>query len=608
MSGFAGILNLDGLPPDPLLMESMVGRLAARGCDGRQIQFVENVALCHVLLNTTDRALPENQPFSLDGWTWIVADARLDARDELIEQLKGAGHGTLDSGVDDAELIARAYDSWAEHAIARLRGDFSFALWDGRQRRLWCARDQLGVKPFFYAQFDRTIVVSNVLDCVRVHPAASGVLNELAIADFLMFGANQEPDTTTFRDVRRLPAAHTLMCTAERLECRRYWTLPIDEPLQYPNAFDYVDHFSELLRRAVRDRIRTSRVGVLMSGGLDSPALAAVANEHMRASSPNGAVVAFTSVYDRLLPDEERRYAGIVARRLNIPIHYDVRDDEPSIADWDRISVRTPEPVDNPAAVAAGAAFMKNAAAHARVFLYGEGPDTALKYEWQPMVRQLATRQPAALLRLGWDEVQRRPRLPLWMFAKHLLRKATEGRVWQETFPEWLDPDFVNRCGCRVRWEETRRPPRIAVAHPLRPQAYAALHSPLWGSLFESCDMHAAAGPAEIRFPFLDLELLRFMLAVPAVPWCREKLIIRVAMRDKLPREILNRKKTALAVSAELQRVPPAGLPRPPLAARLPAYVNPAKLPLAPKSALEMRVALRPLGLNYWLQGLDRNS
>ena len=95
-------------------------------------------------------------------------------------------------------------------------------------------------------------------------------LNDAAIADFLLFGVNQEIDTTSFRDIRRLPPAHSITWSNGMARCRRYWTLPVEEPIHFKRADDYSDRFRELLRAALRDRLRTRRVGVLMSGGLDS--------------------------------------------------------------------------------------------------------------------------------------------------------------------------------------------------------------------------------------------------------------------------------------------------------------------------------------------------
>jgi len=122
--------------------------------------------------------------------------------------------------------------------------------------------------------------------------------------------------------------------------------------------------------------------------------------------------------------------------------------------------------------------------------------------------------------------------------------------------------------------------------------------------LFDDCDINAASGHAEIRHPFLDLRLLRYMLALHAMPWCRNKLIIRKSMRRALPAEVLARKKAAVQVSPDFKRALASGLPRLDPSPDLLKYVNPSKTPTAPQSSLELRAALRPLGLNYWLHNL----
>ena len=105
----------------------------------------------------------------------------------------------------DVELILRAYQVWGEDCVERLLGDFCFAIWDAPRRRLFCARDQMGVKPFFYAHLGSCFIFSNTLDCVRQHPAVSDRINDLAIADFLVYDMSQDPGATAFVDIRRLP-------------------------------------------------------------------------------------------------------------------------------------------------------------------------------------------------------------------------------------------------------------------------------------------------------------------------------------------------------------------------------------------------------------------
>src|SRR5260221_10627406 len=223
MSGICGIVHLDGAPIDPAPLHAMTESLAFRGPDARHVWTEGCAGLGHTMLRTTFEATAERQPASLDGRVWITADARIDARVELATRVEQAGRAVARE-VTDAELILHAYYVWGEDCVRQLLGDFTFALWDSRRQRLLCARDHFGVKPFFYARVGRTLVFSNALDGVRAHPSFSMALNDLAIADFLLFEMSQDPAATAFADVARLPSAHALGASASGVETRRYWT------------------------------------------------------------------------------------------------------------------------------------------------------------------------------------------------------------------------------------------------------------------------------------------------------------------------------------------------------------------------------------------------
>ena len=232
MSGIAGVFHLDGRPVDRALIEAMTDSIAFRGPDGQQVWTGGCVAFGHSLLKTTFEAETESQPASMDGQVWITADARIDGRDDLAREL-GLPPAALSR--PDCELIIHAYARWGEACVEHLLGDFAFAIWDARARKLFCARDHFGIKPFYYAHLGSAFAFSNTLNCVREHPTVSDELNEQAIADFLVFDYNHEIATTTFADIRRLPPAHTLVVTSGGVVVRRYWSLP-----EVPRALEKV--------------------------------------------------------------------------------------------------------------------------------------------------------------------------------------------------------------------------------------------------------------------------------------------------------------------------------------------------------------------------------
>ena len=162
----------------------------------------------------------------------IQANARLDARDELIAKLEANG--------SDAELILLAYEKWGDDCVKHLIGDFAFAIWDGRKQRYFCARDHFGVKPFYYTHIDNEFAFSTSLNELRLNPRVSNELNEIAVGDYLLFGVNQDLSTTIFKDIHRLPPGHTLTVENGSITKRRYWTLEPSAEVRFRDPHSYV--------------------------------------------------------------------------------------------------------------------------------------------------------------------------------------------------------------------------------------------------------------------------------------------------------------------------------------------------------------------------------
>jgi asparagine synthase (glutamine-hydrolysing) len=597
MSGIGGIVNLDQSPVDPRLLQRLTDFLAFRGPDAQESWMDHNVGFAHTAFWTTFESERERQPSSLDGQVWITADARIDDWAELIRRLQSQG-GEVPKEATDAELILLAYHVWGENCVEHLLGDFAFAIWDGREQRLFCARDHLGVKPFYYAQVGSSFVFSNTLDCVRRHPAVSDKLNESAIADFLLLGSNEDRTITTFADVQRLAPAHTATWSEKGLHLRRYWTLPIDEPLIYPRPEDYTERFWELLRIAVRDRLRTKRIGIYMSGGLDSPGLAVAACDLLRERPGTFSVEAFTAVYDGLIPDQERYYAGLVAKHLGIPIHFYTTGQE-ICAPWDeQPAIDTPEP-GYALAVAQGVEFQKQIAPHSRVFFHGEGPDNALCCDWRAHLTTLVQeRRWRRLLPDFWYHVVGHPRIPFVGRFRNWYRGYRKRH-----YPVWLNPDFASHLRLRERWQEKQS--GLPFVHPTRPRGYRAMSISAWQDDFEFFDILSSRTSSEVRHPYVDLRMLRFMLSVPAIPWCCNKTLSRRALAGALPRQVMRRPKAPLAKDPEYERARRMGMPKFPVTEAFLCYAVPQIIPGSPsKNIEEFRADMRAISLAHWLHDL----
>jgi asparagine synthase (glutamine-hydrolysing) len=606
VSGIVGIVHFDGAPVEELLLQSLVDSLLYCGPDGHGSWLGNSIGLGHTMLRTTHESSAECQPAALGGRYWISADARLDARAELRSQLDLSNDGSAHP-ITDSELILRSYAKWGSACVEHLRGDFSFAIWDASNKRLFCARDQFGIKPFYYANVGSVLVFSNALDCIRLHPAVSSNLNDLAISDLLLFDIIREPGATAFAEIRRLPPAHILECGPSGISVRRYWSLPTCDSLHFKRSGDCVEQFRELLDRAVADRLRTASAGVLMSGGLDSTTIAASARRNLSRTGSVSGLYAYTEVFDSLIPHEERRYASLAAKVLGIPIEFHVIDDIGLRKPQNQEDSYWPEPMHSPGSDG-GVAQLRQVASKGRVALTGYGADPAfssmISVHFLDMLRKMQFgRALSAAIRYFSAEGR---------FSRLYLRKR-----WHRLFapksntpsyPGWLNRDLEKQLDLPERWNAAGQSsaPNAAV----RPVAYEAMVDPLWPALFEGYDPGVTRVPVEVRHPFFDLRLVDFLLALPALPWCSDKQLLREAGRGVLPDQVRLRRKSPLLadpLTVLLARPESAWVDS---FEDVPALSRYVERHLVPKVYGESDVwsawiHLRPLTLNNWLRSRD---
>ena len=541
MSGFVAVVRLDGSPVDRAVLEKLVEPLRLRGPDGERIWVDGCVGFAHTMFRTTFEAEHEVQPCSLDGSVWIAGDIRVDGREDLRDKLSSFGRD-VPATATDPELVLHSYLSWGEDCVDHLLGDFSFAIWDSARQKLFWGRDQLGVRGAYYAKVGQTLVISNSLRCVRAHPDVSCRFNDSAICDFLLFGCHQDHSTTCFSDVERLPPGHTLTWSDGQLKLRRYWTLPIEEPILYRRSRQYVEHFRDLLRTSITDRLRTNKVGIYMSGGLDSSLLAATTKQILANRSEGYDLRAYTCVYDSLIPDQERHYAGMVATHLAIPIHFQVVDGYQPFEGL--YTVCSPEPVHDPFHGKTNDSF-REVVAHSRVAFYGEGPDNLLLPEGRRYLSYLL--QQRRYWRAAEDLLRSflaQPRIPV---PRRWRGSPSDRAASVPPFPDWIRSDVAKTYELRERWERYWKSPRVKTSHPLRAASWASMHEPLWQRLFTHLDPDWGGFPLEFRHPYLDIRIVRFLLAIPSLPWCQRKFLLRAALEGVVPHEIQWRPKTSLS-------------------------------------------------------------
>lgn len=537
MSGIVGILNLDGAPVERSLLGRLTARIAFRGPDAQAIRIHEHVGFAHTLLRATFESAHEQQPFSFDENAMIVADARLDARQELTQELIRRGRSVLHDA-PDVELILHAYIVWGEACVDYLAGDFVFAIWDARKQKLFCARDQLGVKPFFYARVANTFAFSNTLGALRLFPGVTKRLNEQAIGDFLLFGMNQEWETTTFADISRLPPAHVLFADRDGIKTRRYWELRVPQrDLKIRDNAEYTQEFRAIFERAIADRLRTTRVGAHLSGGMDSTSVALLTQRALQAKGAPFDLRTYAIGFNEIIPDREADLAQETADAAGLHLERLEGKDFYSLARLPDSAFLSDEPTAIPA-LEPLAEINRRISAFRGTLFAGYGGDPLL-YPSRTFLRECVARGEWRVLFHALRENWRlNGKLPPFYLKSAFLKK--EQQLPPMPARHWLNPFFATRLELDSRWRE------IQLRNQSANQWRLLAASPFWSNLFTFWDSTSTGLPLEVQFPFCDLRLIDFVGRIPPVPWLEKKRLLRAAMYDIVPQPILKRPKTPL--------------------------------------------------------------
>ncbi len=543
MSGYFGMVRLDGSPVDQRFLAGIGEELAFRGPDGQNIWTQDSVGGCFALMRTGPASQAVQQPV-IHNNRFLWGDIRLDAQRDLLAQLSTEASAAPELTSED--LLLMAWSKWGANALERIIGDFSFALWDASKQRLHCARDFVGPRPFYYSHIGDVFYFSNTLRILRLIPEISRELDETFIGDFLLEGWSLEPSRTVYRGIRRLPPGHALSFSNGQLEVRRFRKLPIEEPLRFARPEEYVAEYRELLNMAVSDRLPSGCASLYLSGGLDSTTVCATAAGIAAADDRKNMLKAFTFSWESTPDDPEPHFASITAQYLGIA-HEIIREPDHPLFEAAQTGVETsPEP-DEDFFFVQQQRQLRTIAAHSNVVLSGDGGDNVLTGQsWPYLVQLIRQRNLSAIAREFGGYLWTHRRIPpIRGGFRTKIRLLLKGNNPFKEYPAWLNSDFEARNNLRQRWLDLSSH-RNTAEHPLHPEGYRSLHDDFWGSTLERHDTGWNRVRLESRAPLLDLRILTFLLRLPPVPWCMHKELARQAMRNLLPEPVLQRPKTPL--------------------------------------------------------------
>jgi len=554
VSAIAGVYHRDGHPAHRASLERMIGALAHRGPDGGGVWTDGAAGLGHQALRTTKESLGEKWPLrNAAGDLALTADARLDNREELKKALEVGG--LKGDEPSDGDLILRAYEEWGERCPERLLGDFVFAVWDARRERLFCARDHLGVKPFYYHLSERRFCFASEIKALMCLPDTPRRLNEERVADYLGM-CFEDKASTFYRGIHRLPPGHSLVVSREEPRRRAYWALDLSREIRLDSNEEYARAFRELFEEAVGCRLRGSTPpGVLLSGGLDSSSIARMARGLLDGDDDRPLKTFSASFPDFPKADEDSFIREVLAGKGFDP-HFINVDHLSPLMDLEEVYWHEDEPFQAPNLFVYWALAKAAQQEGVRVLLDGVDGDTTVGHGFEhltELVRSGRWRTAASEMLL----VSKRFRCPLWRLLWHyglkplavdpaLKRGRTALRLGLSSdaaASTLMRREFADRIGWNDRYRSLLGD-RLEPARAFREEHWRQLTSGIVPCYLEVCDKAAAAFGIDHRHPYFDKRLVEFCLALPAEQrlsqgW--DRAIQRRAMADVIPRRIASR-------------------------------------------------------------------
>src|ERR1700727_505057 len=538
------------------MLVRMNQQIVHRGPDDDGFLVKENVGLAMRRLSIIDIQTGHQPLSNEDGSVWIVFNGEIYNHLDLRKDLESRGHHYRSKS--DTETIVHLYEEYGRECVAHLRGMFAFAIWDRRKRCLFIARDRLGIKPLYYRFVGGTLLFGSEIKTILAYPGVKPQFNLGGLAEYLAFGY-LAGEASMYAGIRKLMPGHTLTVDEHgNLETSQYWELDVRVDEGSQSREYYVQRYREQLEECVASHLMSDvPLGVFLSGGLDSSAIAALTTKIRKQPIETFSVGYGEEAYSEL------PYARTIAKHLKSEHHEVHLSRDEFFQTLPRLIWHEDEPIVWPSSVALYF-VARLPREHVTVVLTGEGSDETLGGY---------TRYPWTLLNSRMDTVYRRLTRPA---LRHMLRKgiqsfplaAASKRKLEHTFlvrdgaswPSFYFDNFYSAFSAAEQDDlltpETRQRAGDAYAGSMKYWNHSSadlLHRLLYTDiktylveLLMQQDQMSMAASVESRGPFLDHTFVEFAARIPdRLKICgrTQKHTLKAAVSDLLPHGIVHRKK-----------------------------------------------------------------
>ena len=562
MCGIAGFVSCVQLAPDARERATrMRDVITHRGPDEAGLHLDGRAALAHRRLSIVDLKTGQQPLSNEDGTIWVIFNGEIYNHADIRPDLEARGHRYRTHA--DTETIVHAYEEWGDDCVHKFRGMFAFAIWDAKKSRLLLVRDRLGVKPLYWTRHRDLLLFGSEIKALLASDYIDAQPRLNALPEYLATRSTSGSETL-FNGIRRLPPGHRLVFERGEVQVTQYWDIPTGIAPKVPNTREVVDRFRDLFTESVKLRLMSDvPLGVFLSGGLDSSAIAATMAKLV------GRPIETFSVAFKQRAFSELNYAREVSTAIGAKAHEVVIDDDDYFGALPRLVWHEDEPIAHPSSVPL---YFVSAMAKefVTVVLTGEGSDELLAgygryprivWNWRAsriydtalpgnvrsaIAERLVPKLPPRLARFAGRSFLGGDRTPESMvfdsFAQ--VRLCEQRALLSDDFRSSITPKRAY--GASI--EYFRRAPDNATL--LDRVLYADMKTYLVELLMKQDQMSMAAS-IESRVPFLDHKLVEFAVSLPdawKLSGLTTKRVLREAMKSVLPASILARPKMGFPV------------------------------------------------------------
>ncbi|MCE5335984.1 MAG: asparagine synthase (glutamine-hydrolyzing) [Desulfobacteraceae bacterium] len=555
MCGICGIFYRNGRPADFSQLDRMTMVMAHRGPDDYGYFLGENVGLGFRRLSIIDLEGGRQPMPNEDGSVQVVFNGEIYNYRDLRAELKFMGHDFKTSS--DTEVLVHGYESWGEDVVTHLNGMFGFAVWDSRNRKLMLARDRLGIKPLFYLLRDDVLAFASEIKSLLLVPGEQPEVNERAVFDYFSHLYIPAPNTI-YQDIFKLRPGEILVAQGRDIRRRKYWH-PLNMGLIDRPLNDLCDELRERIVESTRMQLVSDvPLGIFLSGGVDSSAIAAAAAHAGASEIPTFSVGFDVAKYDEL------PYAREVSRHLRGTNHSFTLSAAPMEL-LSRLIWHLDEPMAD-ATILPTYLLSRFTREKVKVVLSGEGGDELFGgyTHYQGMrINQWLQAIPAPLRRTQASLIGKLPNFGSSQFGyfRHRMERILNSSLFspyddycnkvsifsRDGLDQLFSPEFRQRTADFPYLEALHAvPPSAPKLDPISQASLADLTVYLPEVMLNRADRMSMACSLEIRVPLLNHTLVEFAFALPLnlkLKGLQTKYLLKESLKPWLPESILHRKK-----------------------------------------------------------------